>query len=214
MVATEGTSMTLTNSSLTSGTMVLNLSGIKTADLTAAVPAGQPAAILNATAFSGVSNLAAAGSGNAILYSGSGAHSSMSVIGSGNDILIGTAPNMYLSDTGSGHSILIGAGSGGNTLTGNGNDILVSGTTKFDSILGTHIAALEAILAEWTSSASYAKQDPEDQDGGGAESCRRVQIEHHLCGSDQEYPCRWSPCDPSRRLVPGEHQGPRHKEEQ
>jgi hypothetical protein len=146
---------TLTNTSLTSGTMALNLSGIKTAYLSVVPAAGQPVLMLNASAFSGVSNLGAAGAGNAILYSGSGADSSMSITGSGNDILIGNAPKMNLSDSGSGRNILIGAGSGGDTIAGNGNDILVSGRTDFDSISPVNFAALHGILAEWTSSASY-----------------------------------------------------------
>jgi Ca2+-binding RTX toxin-like protein len=154
--ADESASMTLTNTSLKSGTMALDLSGIKTAYLSVVPAAGQPRAIVNATAFSGVSNLVAAGAGNAILYSGSGADSSMSITGSGNDILIGNAPKMNLSGSGSGRSILIGAGSGGDTITGNGNDILVSGRTEFDSISPTNNgAALDEILAEWTSSAPY-----------------------------------------------------------
>jgi hypothetical protein len=55
-----------------------------------------------------------------------------------------------LSDTGSGINILIGGG-GGDTLTGNGNDILVSGATQYDSNTTANIAALDAVLAEWTS---------------------------------------------------------------
>jgi hypothetical protein len=154
--ADESASITLTNTSLTSGTMALNLSGIKTAYLSVDSAAGQPRAIVNATGFSGVSNLVAAGAGNAILYSGSGADSSMSITGSGNDILIGNAPKMNLSGGGSGRSILIGAGSGGDTITGNGNDILVSGRTEFDSVNPPdNVAALDEILAEWTSSAPY-----------------------------------------------------------
>src|SRR5262249_1996999 len=49
-----------------------------------------------------------------------------------------------------------GGGGGGDTLTGNGNDILVSGPTKYDSNTSANIAALDAVLAEWTSSDSYA----------------------------------------------------------
>ncbi len=61
-----------------------------------------------------------------------------------------------LTDSGSGMNILIGAGPGGDTLTGGGKDILVSGTTAYDSNTAAHIAALDAILAEWTSSDSYS----------------------------------------------------------
>ena len=98
------------------------------------------------------------GSGNAILFSGSGSHSSLAADGAGNSILIGTAPQMTLVDTGSGHNILIAAGSGGDSLTGDGKDVLVSGTTNDDSDTPAHNAALDAILAEWTSSASYANR--------------------------------------------------------
>jgi len=158
VVATESANMTLTNLLLTSGTMSLGLSGIKTADLSAALNAGQPSAIVDASAFSGVTNMSAFGGGNAILFSGSGGHSTMAADGAGNDILIGDSPNMTLVDTGSGHNILIGAGAGGDSLSGDGKDILVSGRTKYDSDTSAHIAALDAILAEWTSNASYANR--------------------------------------------------------
>ena len=41
-------------------------------------------------------------------------------------------------------------------MVGNGNDILVSGTTVYDSETSANLAALDAILAEWSSSSSYA----------------------------------------------------------
>jgi hypothetical protein len=52
-------------------------------------------------------------------------------------------------------NILIGGGPGGDVLTGNGNDILVSGATSYAADNAANIAALDAILAEWTSSDSY-----------------------------------------------------------
>jgi len=110
--------------------------------------------ILNASAFSGVAILTATGTGKAILYGGS--FGTLTAAGSGNDILIGDAGHDTLTDSGSGHNILIGAG--GDTLTGNGNDIMVSGTTSFDSQTSANIAALDAILAEWTSNLPYARR--------------------------------------------------------
>jgi hypothetical protein len=53
-------------------------------------------------------------------------------------------------------NILIGGGPGGDTLTGNGDDILVSGATQYDSNTTANIAALDAVLAEWTSSDPYS----------------------------------------------------------
>src|SRR5262249_22458024 len=53
---------------------------------------------------------------------------------------------------GTGRDILI-AGQGGGTLIGNlGGDILIGGSTNYDN----NLAALQAILSEWNSSASYA----------------------------------------------------------
>ena len=69
--------------------------------------------------------------------------------------MIGGSGKDTLSDTGTGYNILIGGG-GVDTLTGNGNDILISGTTSYDSNTSANIAALDAILAEWSSSDSYS----------------------------------------------------------
>jgi hypothetical protein len=76
--------------------------------------------------------------------------------GSGDDILIGYGAGDKLTDSGIGMNILIGGGAGGDTLTGNGNDFLVSGTTSYDAHNAANIAALAAILAEWTSSDLYS----------------------------------------------------------
>ena len=90
--------------------------------------------IIDASGFSaGVTNLSAAGNGYAILYGGSGDSGSLTAAGSGNNILIGEAADTTLTDTGTGRSILIGGGPGGDTLVGGRNDILVSGTTQYDS---------------------------------------------------------------------------------
>jgi Ca2+-binding RTX toxin-like protein len=72
--------------------------------------------------------------------------------GSGNDVLIGGDGNDNLAG-GAGRDLLIG-GAGGDTLTGWDNtqeDILIAGTTSWDA----NAAALNAIMAEWTSTHDY-----------------------------------------------------------
>ena len=69
--------------------------------------------------------------------------------GSGNDVLIGGAGKDTLIDS-FGRNLLIG-GDGADTLTGS-NNILISGTTSFDA----NPVALNAIMAEWSSSHTYA----------------------------------------------------------
>jgi hypothetical protein len=122
-------SFTLTNNQLTAPSTTLSLSDITTAILKTTAPSGGAATIVDASAFTGVTNLTATGSGNAILYGGTGAKNTLSATGSGGDFLIGNGLTDTLTDTGSGMNILIGGGGGGDTLTGNGNDILVSGAT-------------------------------------------------------------------------------------
>ncbi|MGA2703380.1 MAG: MBG domain-containing protein, partial [Isosphaeraceae bacterium] len=116
---------------------------------------GQTIAIVDASAFTGVTNLSAGGTVNAIMFGGSANGSTLSATGSGNDVLIGGSGKDTLTDRGTGHNILIG-GPGVDTLTGNGNDILISGTTNYDSNTSANIAALDAILAEWSSNDSYS----------------------------------------------------------
>jgi len=158
VTASESSNITLTNSLLTSGTMSMDLSRIAAANLTVTAATGNPSLTINASAFSGPTNLTAAGTVKAILYGGAGSHGSLTAAGSGNNILIGNAGNTTLTDTGSGHNILIGGGAGGDSFVGNGNDILVSGTTEYDSVTSAHIAALDAILAVWDSGSSYASR--------------------------------------------------------
>ncbi len=133
VTASESAEITLTNSSLTSGTLAMGLSGITSADLTVTATASNPPLIIDASAFSGATNLTAAGTVDAILYGGSGGGGTLTAAGSGKDVLIGEAADTTLTDTGTGRNILIGGGAGGDTLVGNGNDILVSGTTVYDS---------------------------------------------------------------------------------
>jgi len=133
--------------------MTLGLSGITTANITAT--SGSPSYIVDASAFTGVTNLTTGGTVNAIMYGGSANGNTLSATGSGKDVLIGGSGKDTLTDTGTGYNILIG-GPGVDTLTGNGNDILISGTTSYDSDTSANIAALDAVLAEWSSTDSYS----------------------------------------------------------
>ncbi len=135
--------------------MALGLSGITTANLTTTAASGSPTYIIDASAFTGVTNLTAGGMVNATLFGGSANGSTLNATGSGNDALIGGSGKDMLTDTGTGFNILIG-GAGVDTITGNGNDIVISGTTNYDSDTTANIAALDAILAEWSSSDSYS----------------------------------------------------------
>jgi hypothetical protein len=159
VTAIESSNVTLNNAELNAGTMSLGLSGITTANLTVTATTGHPAYILDASAFSaGSANLTASGTVNAIIFGGTGGHDTLTVAAgeTGKNILIGNGAFDTLTDNGSGRNILIGAGSGGDTITGDGNDILVSGTTFYDSDTGANIAALDAILDEWNSTQKYA----------------------------------------------------------
>jgi hypothetical protein len=167
VTATESTTIKLTNSNLTAGTMSLNLLGITSANLTASATSGNPTVIIDASGFTGTTSLTASGTGNAILLGGSGNGSKLTATGSGDDILIGGPGTDTLTDLGTGRSILIGGG-GANTITGNGADILISGTTVYDGNTTANIAALDAILAEWSSTDSYAVRISKISKGVGA----------------------------------------------
>src|SRR5262249_6848312 len=128
----------------------------KSAKLTPTTATGNPQYIVDASGFSGgPTNVTINGGGNAIVYGGTAGKSTLTAAGSGNDILIGNGPGDKLTNSGSGMTILIGGGAGGDTLTGNGNDILASGTSSYSADNAANIAALDAILAEWTSSDPY-----------------------------------------------------------
>jgi hypothetical protein len=94
-----------------------------------------------------------AGSGNDTLLGGSGSDSL--VAGKGNDVLVGGSGNDTLSaGAGTGKDVLI-AGGGADTLNATGStnqDLLIGGTTSYN----TNLAALNAIMAEWASTTSYA----------------------------------------------------------
>jgi hypothetical protein len=154
VTATKNASFTLTNSSLnTTDGMKLTLSNIQQAVL----ESGTSTSTIDASAFSGTATLAA-GSGNDTLKGGSG-----------NDILLGGAGNDTITATGNGRNLLL-AGSGTSTLTGgNGDDILIGGTMSYynQSTGAINSVALNAIMAEWTSSKSYATRISDLQNGGG-----------------------------------------------
>jgi hypothetical protein len=158
VVASKYAGCTMTNTSLSSPDgMKLTLRGVTTANLTAMATSGKPPVIVDASAFSGVTNLTVAGTGNAILFGGSAGNnkpSTLTATGSGNDILIGGPGANTLTDNGTGCNVLIGGG-GPNTITGNGNDILISGTSVYSLNSTVNIAALDAILAEWCSTDAY-----------------------------------------------------------
>ncbi|MGH3104513.1 MAG: calcium-binding protein, partial [Gaiellaceae bacterium] len=81
--------------------------------------------------------------------------------GNGASVLRGAAGNDRM-QSGSARDLLIG-GVGADTLFGqNGDDILVGGSTSFD----TNTAALDAILAEWTSIRTYAQRIDNLTSGG------------------------------------------------
>jgi autotransporter-associated beta strand protein len=85
------------------------------------------------------------GSGNDTLTGGGG---NILVGGGGSDVLT----DVYSGGLASGRSLLIG-GAGGDTLTaGSAGDLLIGGTTKYD----TNNAALAALLAGWQSADDYA----------------------------------------------------------
>ena len=180
--ATKSAGFTLNNTSLSSTDgMTLGLTGITTANLTTTGSSGSPSYIVDASAFTGVTNLTASGTVNAILFAGSANGSTLSATGSGNDALIGGAGKDTLTDTGTGYNILIG-GPGVDTITGNGNDILIGGTTNYDSNTSANIAALDAILAEWSSSDAYSLRISRIMSGlgpGGADA-----LNSSTCQSD------------------------------
>src|SRR5262249_6417613 len=109
LVASKNAGYTLTDTSLTS-TDGMNLTlrgGFTTANLTATASSGNPTVIVDASAFTGTTNLTAGGTGPAILYDGKGG-GSLTATGSGNDVLIGGPGADALTDNSKGFNILIG----------------------------------------------------------------------------------------------------------
>ena len=161
------TGFTLTNSSLksTDGLALTLSGGFNIANLTTLATSTDPKdhVIVDASAFSGVTDLTVDGPGNAILFGGGSPKASVSTLTArgSHEVLIGGPGKNTLFDSGIGSNILIGGGGAsatnpGNTITGNGKDILISGTTTYGVNNPANIVALDAILAEWSSSDSYA----------------------------------------------------------
>ena len=83
----------------------------------------------------------------------------------GNLLIGGAGTNTIVGGTG--RSLLIG-GKGKDTITGNsGGDILIAGYTDYDSSTLANDLALESILAEWQSAATYATRISHLKNGGG-----------------------------------------------
>src|SRR5262249_30662486 len=146
IVATKTGNITLTGAALSSADgMKLTLKGMTTANLTTNTSSSSPQVIVDASAFLGLTNLTAHGTGNAIVFGGGTAGKNggtLMVMGSGKNVLIGGPGSNTLTDNGTGRNILIGGG-GPNKITGNGNDILLTGTTIYDANTAANIAALD-----------------------------------------------------------------------
>ena len=165
VAATKNTDTTLTNSSLTAGTMNMMLSGITLSTLTANNTASR---VIDASAFSGSSTLIAAGTGRAKLFGGSG-NDTLRVTGSGPAVLVGGDGADMLSAEGSGRTILIGGlGADSVTSTGGGQAILIGGNTTYDAPTAGHLTALDAILNEWNSGRSFSARINNIRNGTGS----------------------------------------------
>ena len=84
--------------------------------------------------------------------------------GSGSDILVGGSGNDKLV-AGAGKDVLIAGGGADDLVGGAGQDLMIGGSTVYDN----NVAALNAIMAEWASTAGYAtriKQLMGTQSGG------------------------------------------------
>jgi ELWxxDGT repeat protein len=104
---------------------------------------------------------------SAWLYGGSAGNNYLQG-GGGNDVLIGSVGNDTLV-AGSGRDLLDGGG-GSDLLEGkSGSDILIGGPTVFDDAAGNigSEAALNAIMAEWTSTHDYLTRVNNVVNGGG-----------------------------------------------
>jgi Ca2+-binding RTX toxin-like protein len=141
---------TLTNTSL-AGQGLASLINLQQARLT--IAAGNHR--IDATGFSGHATLQG-GPGDDTLIAGPGGDVLRG--GDGNNILLGGSGNDTLAGGGSGRNLLIG-GDGINSLVGGtGDDILIAQRTTFTNppTGGINFAALNAIMAEWTSTDSYS----------------------------------------------------------
>ncbi|QDU28395.1 Bifunctional hemolysin/adenylate cyclase precursor [Anatilimnocola aggregata] len=166
VAAVRNANFTLTDShlSISDGTS-FNLQGITVAEL----EGGAGNNVMDASGFSGTAVLNGLG-GNDILFGGSGddwltgGTSDDIVVGNaGNDTLVGNAGrDLLIGGTGAdnGEADLIPPGIDG----GGGDDLLIAGTTSYDA----NIAALTAIMAEWTSGNNYATRVNNLRQGTGA----------------------------------------------
>jgi hypothetical protein len=176
VTASKAANFALTNTALSSSDgMSLAISNVSVADLTVTATSGNPVYVANASAFTGTTNLLATGTVAAVLLGSSGAGSTLGTTSSGDSILIGGSGSSTLSDTGSGYNILI-SGGGVDSVTGSGNDILIGGTTNYDADTPANIAALDAILAEWGSSDTYALKTAKILTGVGPGSIDALNI--------------------------------------
>ena len=145
IIAVRDTDMTLTNTSLAAaGFSTLMLAGVETANLTG----GAAANVIRAGSFTLGSVTLQGGNGDDVLIGGS---MNDSLIGSaGRDLFIGGAGADTLENTLSG--------------TGGGDDILIGGTSS----LSNNVAALNAVMAEWSSANSFVSRVFNLFNGGGA----------------------------------------------
>ena len=146
--STKPVNQTLTNTRISAADgLSMTLSGIGAGNLTISGSAGLT---LDTSAFAGPVVLIG-GPGNDTLRGGAG--SDILVGGAGNDILSG----------GGGRDLLIGGAGADSLAGGGGDDLLVGESTAYDP----NLAALEAILAEWTSPDDYATRVAKLTNGGG-----------------------------------------------
>ena len=119
--------------------------------------------MIDASGFSGMSTLTASGSAKAKLIGGPG-NDTLSVTGTGPAVLVGNAGNDTLNANGNGRTMLIG-GDGADTLTSRGHrpGDPDRQRTSYDS----NLAALDAILNEWSSANNYATRISNLLTGGG-----------------------------------------------
>jgi hypothetical protein len=146
--------ITLTNSLLMADDgLHLGLSGITSDSLALSNYTGSTS-VVDASAFTGTSTLTASSTTSAYrvkLLGGSG-NDTLTVNGSGQAALVGNAGNDTLNANGSGRTILIG-GAGADTLTAGASaqSIMIGESTSYDN----NMAALDAILNEWSSGNNY-----------------------------------------------------------
>jgi Ca2+-binding RTX toxin-like protein len=103
------------------------------------------------------------GGPNVRLFGGAG-NDTLTINGAGNGMMLGGDGNDTLNANGSGRTLLIG-GAGADTLTSgtNGQAMMIGVSTNYDA----NITALDAILAEWSSTRSYSTRISNIRTGAG-----------------------------------------------